>query len=209
MRLAVLTLVLIAVGACGSTSTAPDSLESCGGFGDWRTSPYVLPYAVGQSHFVDQGNCSAPGNGHRGAAKFGYDFLMPIGTSVSAARAGVVIHVVESHLDGEVAATGFDNYLLLQHADGTTGLYGHVTHDGVLVEVGEAVAQGMVIARSGNTGNTGNKPHLHFSVAPCDTVSRGTDACPTLPVNFANTEPNPDGLSAGRSYLALPFGRGP
>lgn len=87
---------------------------------------------------------------------------MPIGTSVSAARAGVVIHVVESHFDGEVAATGFDDYLLLQHADGTTGLYGHVMHDGVLVEVGEAVAQGMVIARSGNTGNTGNKPHLHF-----------------------------------------------
>jgi hypothetical protein len=66
----------------------------------------------------------------------------------------------------------------------------------------------MVIARSGNTGNTGNKPHLHFSGAPCDTVSRGTAACPTLPVSFGNTEPNPEGLSAGRSYLALPFGPG-
>ncbi|MCA1562771.1 MAG: M23 family metallopeptidase [Acidobacteria bacterium] len=101
---------------------------------------------------------------------------------------------------GEVAATGFDNYLLLQHADGTTALYGHVMHQGVLVEVGETVAQGQIVARSGNTGNTGNKPHLHFSVAACDPVSRGTAACPTLPVNFGNrAEP---GWTEGRPILS-------
>ena len=43
--------------------------EICAGFGDWQTSLYVLPYAVGSSYFVDQGNCSPPGNGHRGAQR--------------------------------------------------------------------------------------------------------------------------------------------
>src|SRR4051812_16055598 len=103
--LAILALAVLASG-CGSAPVAPDSIETCAGFGEWQLSPYVLPYGVGASYFVDQGNCSPPGNGHRGVTKFGYDFLMPIGTAVYAARAGVVTQVEESHVDGQVAATG-------------------------------------------------------------------------------------------------------
>ncbi len=86
---------------------------SCVGFPDWQTSPYVLPYAAGTSHLVDQANCSPPGNGHRGTARYGYDFLMPIGTRVTTARGGVVVLLEESHFDGEIAATGKDNYLYI------------------------------------------------------------------------------------------------
>jgi len=85
----VVLLAVLAAG-CGSSPVAPDSSETCVGFGEWQASPYVLPYAVGVSYFVDQGNCSPPGNGHRGATKFGYDFLMPIGTPIYAARGGIV-----------------------------------------------------------------------------------------------------------------------
>ena len=127
---------------------------------------------------------------------------MPIGSAIVAARAGLVVQVEESHRDGEVAPTGFDNLLVIAHEEGTTALYGHLTHEGALVERGDRVAQGAPIARSGNTGNTGNKAHLHFSVAPCDPVARGTSACPTLPVNFRNTDPNPEGLLRGRAYRA-------
>ena len=194
-------MLLAVTLACGSqTPTAPG--EDCGGFGDWRASPYVLPYPAGASYLVDQGNCAPPGNGHRGAARYGYDFLTPIGSLIVAARAGVVVQVEESHFDGEVAPTGFDNLLVIEHADGTTALYGHLTHEGALVERGDRVEQSAPIARSGNTGNTGNKAHLHFSVAPCDPVARGTSACPTLPVNFRNTEPNPEGPMSGRTYRA-------
>ena len=188
---------------CGSGPVSPDSTETCSGFAEWQASPYVLPYAVGASYFVDQGNCSPPGNGHRGATKFGYDFLMPIGTPIYAARAGLVTQVEESHFYGQVAATGFDNLIVVQHDDGTTALYGHLTHEGAAVSVGDRVSQGALVAYSGNTGNTNNKPHLHLSAASCDPWARGTANCPTLPMNFRNTDANPLGLLQGRSYTAL------
>jgi hypothetical protein len=196
--------VLTATFGCASAPTAPDTAEVCGGFGDWQSSPYVLPFQVGASFFVDQGNCSPPGNGHRGAAKYGHDFMMPIGTPLHAARGGVVVQVEESHFDGQIAATGFDNVIVIAHDDGSTALYGHLTHDGSVVAVGDRVAQGALIGYSGNTGNTDNKP-LHLSAASCDPVARGTSQCPTLPVNFRNTEPNPQGLVRGRTYGALSY----
>jgi murein DD-endopeptidase MepM/ murein hydrolase activator NlpD len=205
----VLVVALVALAgqlACGGGGTAaPDADETCTGFADWRTSAYVLPYTVGAAFRVLQGNCSASGNGHRGANRYGYDFDMPIGTAVRAAREGDVIQVEESHQDGQVAATGLDNYVVVRHADGTAALYGHLTHDGALVAVGDAVRQGHLIAQSGNTGNTGNVPHLHFSVQACDPVAGGSTGCPTLPATFRNTEANPQGLEVGRSYVALPF----
>jgi len=195
----------VLLAGCGSSPTSPDPVETCEGFGDWQGSPYVLPYAVGASYFVDQGNCSPPGNGHRGVTKFGYDFLMPIGTPVYAARAGLVTQVEESHFDGQVAATGFDNLVVIKHDDGTTTLYGHLTHDGAAVSIGDQVPQGALVGYSGNTGNTGNKPHLHLSAASCDPMALGTANCPTLPMNFRNTDPNPQGPERGRSYLARAY----
>src|SRR4029079_9284173 len=199
--LSVVLLAVLAAG-CGSSPVAPDSIETCAGFGEWQTSQYVLPYAVGASYFVDQGNCSPPGNSPRGATKFGYAFLMPMWPPVYAAREGIVTHVEESHFDGQVAATGFDNLIVIQHDDGTTTLYGHLTHDGAVVGTGERILQGALLGYSGNTGNTNNKPHLHLSAASCDPWALGTANCPTLPMNFRNTEPNPQGLERGRSYLA-------
>jgi murein DD-endopeptidase MepM/ murein hydrolase activator NlpD len=202
---AVLSTALLYSAGCGGSPVAPAAGESCGGFGDWQTSLYVLPYPPGDRYVVDQGNCSAPGNGHTGVLKFGYDFLMPIGSTITAARAGKVIQLEVSHFDGQVAASGFDNYIVIQHDDGTTGLYGHLTHDGALVALGDSVTAGMAIGRSGNTGNTANKPHLHLSVQSCDPVARGSAACPTLPINFRNTSANPSGPQVGSSYLANPF----
>jgi murein DD-endopeptidase MepM/ murein hydrolase activator NlpD len=194
----------VALFACGR-ATGPDAVETCTGFPDWRASEYVLPYTVGSAFRVIQGNCSAAGNGHRGANRYGYDFDMPIGTPVRAARDGDVIPVEESHLDGQVAATGLDNYIVVRHGDGTAALYGHLTHDGALRAPGDTVRRGDLIAASGNTGNTANVPHLHFSLHACDPVAGGSAACPTLPLTFRNTEANPQGLEAGRAYAALPY----
>ena len=201
----ILTLILVAA-SCSKSPVEPDAADVCGGFPAWQGSVYVLPYAVNTSHYLSQGNCTSSSNdgGHRGVKKFGYDFDMAIGTPIVAARGGMVLQLEESHVDGQIAFAGLDNYLVIEHPDGTTGLYGHVTHAGVAVSIGEIVEAGQVVAYSGNTGNTANNPHLHFSVQSCDPVSRGTDACPTLPVTFRNTEPNPAGLRAGRTYLALP-----
>lgn len=56
------------------------------------------------------------------------------------------------------------------------------------------------------TGNLGSlPPELHFSVQSCDPVLLGTQGCPTLPVTFRNTDPNPDGLHAGSVFRARPY----
>jgi murein DD-endopeptidase MepM/ murein hydrolase activator NlpD len=127
---------------------------------------------------------------------------MPIGSSIAAMRAGTVADVEESHLDGQVAATGFDNYLVIRHDDGSTALYGHLTHDGATVAVGDMVTRGEIVALSGNTGNTAGIPHLHVSVQDCDPVTIGTSSCPSRPLTFSNTDPNPAGLINHRTYTA-------
>src|SRR5689334_14182396 len=65
--------------------------NACGPFPDWQSSPYVLPYPIGSTYYVNQANCS--NGGHQGTFKYSYDFAMPIGTKVAAARAGVVADV--------------------------------------------------------------------------------------------------------------------
>ena len=72
---------------------------------------------------------------------------------------GVVL--IASYRDG----TGFDalrgNYLILDHGEGLTTLYGHCWE--VLAAAGDSVTEGQTIAAVGSTGmSTG--PHLHFEV---------------------------------------------
>jgi murein DD-endopeptidase MepM/ murein hydrolase activator NlpD len=206
-RSALQFLILVAVASpagCGGSPTAPDAVEACTSYPDWQTSDYVLPYAVGASFRVSQGNCSPPGDGHRGSERYAYDFDMPIGTPFVAVRAGVAVHVETSHVDGQVAATGLDNYIVIRHDDGTFGLYGHLTRDGAAIAEGSSVAPGQMIGRSGNTGNTNNFPHLHIGVHACDPVVNGSAACATQPVTFRNTAANPSGLQRDRRYESLP-----
>jgi murein DD-endopeptidase MepM/ murein hydrolase activator NlpD len=175
---------------------------SCEGFGDWQTSAYVLPYPVGQSYEVNQGNCS--GFGHSGFWLFGYDLIMPIGTVITTARAGVVQHAQDGAMDGDSNRT---NLVTVEHDDGTVALYSHLTLNGVQVTIGQPLLQGDVVGLSGNTGNTGGLPHLHFSVHPCGALPGlpGAGDCPSEPVNFSNTAANPIGLQAPFAYEALPF----
>jgi murein DD-endopeptidase MepM/ murein hydrolase activator NlpD len=198
--LTIISATVIGISGCNQRASLDNE---CGGYADWRSSLYVLPYPAGSSFEVTQGNCAAPGNGHRGMNRYAYDFGMEIGTPFVAARDGTVASVEQSNVDGNVAATGHDNYIVIMHDDGTAALYGHIIHHGVTVRVGDQVRQGDLLGRSGNTGNTGNVPHLHFSVHACNPVTGGSKDCPTVPVTFRNTEPNPKGLQAGRTYLAL------
>ncbi|MFL5467649.1 MAG: M23 family metallopeptidase, partial [Gemmatimonadaceae bacterium] len=130
------------LASCSRDSTSPNEEEICTGYGEWSTSLFVLPYPAGTSYGVIQGNCSPPGNGHRGANRYAYDFGMPVGSVITAVRAGTVVDVEESHTDGQIAASGLDNYLVIRHTDGSTALYGHITHDGASVGIGDVVAQG-------------------------------------------------------------------
>lgn len=178
----------------------PAPRERCGPYPAWDTSPYVLPYPVGTGYVVDQGNCS--GYGHSGFWKHSYDFLMPIGTVVTAARAGRVGWANDGCPDYHTECT---NLITVIHDDGTVALYSHLTPGGVEVVPGQRVEAGERIGRSGVTGNTGGLPHLHFSIHPCNQLPGlpGATYCPSLPVTFRNTLPNTNGLQPGRLYPAL------
>ncbi len=183
----------------------PNNVDTCSGYPDSNSSPYVLPFSPGESYRVSQGNCSPPGNGHRDSEKYAYDFDMPIGTPFVAVRSGVVLHVEESHQDGQVASKGFDNYIIIRHDDGTHALYAHLTHNGSDVGVGNRIALGQRIGKSGNTGNTNNYPHLHLAMHICDPVANGSEDCPTWPITFKNAGPNPNGLQRGQIYEAKDY----
>jgi murein DD-endopeptidase MepM/ murein hydrolase activator NlpD len=88
-----------------------------------------------------------------GTMHWGIDVANRIGTPIVAAADGVV---VESG-----PASGFGLWVRLQHADGTTTIYGHI--DRTLVREGQQVKAGEQIATMGNRGHS-TGPHLHFEV---------------------------------------------
>jgi len=116
----------------------------------WRGGPFRLTQgANGQySHFTPKG-------------RYAMDIAMPDGTSIVAARGGVVVKT-ENRQSGR-GNNPSGNYVRILHDDGTMGVYLHLMKGSVSVVEGQRVAAGSFIARSGNTGNS-TGPHLHFVV---------------------------------------------
>jgi murein DD-endopeptidase MepM/ murein hydrolase activator NlpD len=195
--------------SCSGTPTGPTpdpSASQCSVFADPASSAYVLPWAVGARFRVSRSfGHYTPAND--GVGLYALDFPMPIGTAVHAARAGEVVAVEERYADGD-RATYHENWVMIRHADDTIGRYIHITRGGVLVEVGDHVMQGQLIARSGDSGPSG-EPHLHFDVQTCGpNLPPAYNRLPcgmTVPVSFRNTAAHTCGLAARQSYTALPF----
>lgn len=76
------------------------------------------------------------------------------GTPIYATRAGTVIAA-------NYGTTGYGNYVIIDHGDGYTSLYGHCSS--LLVSAGQSVSKGQHIANAGDSGNV-TGPHLHFEV---------------------------------------------
>jgi len=166
-------------------------------YGDWSTSPYVLPFPVGAAYMVDLSQCSGSYHSAGQPDQFAIDFQMPIGELVTAARAGTVVFIEESGDDG-----GFPNNLVVvKHSDGSFAQYMHLTFGGALVEVGAQVKPGDDIGRSGATGLAGY-PHLHFVVTKPGDYHYPYES---IPYNFRNTEANERSLVSGHEYLAKPY----
>jgi murein DD-endopeptidase MepM/ murein hydrolase activator NlpD len=157
---------------------------------DGTAPSYVLPYAKDSSHKILQA-FNGP-YGHEGHAAFAYDFQMPIGTPVHAARSGKVVHVESRHKDATRKA-GEENVIVIRHDDGTFARYYHLTQNGVKVALGEEVTQIQMIGLSGDSGASAG-PHLHFDVTK-DCFEWG---CQTVKFEFQNVKENP--LQAGKSY---------
>ncbi len=125
-------------------SNSTGATTSTGGF------LYPLPYAVSITDAY----------GYRihplsGTYKWhnGVDFAAGSGTAIYATKSGTVTSATYNEAYG--------NMVTINHGDGYSSLYGHMTNS--IVSVGDYVTQGQTIGYVGSTGwSTG--PHLHFTI---------------------------------------------
>jgi len=160
---------------------------------------YGLPYPAGNAYLIWQGpggsfSHSEPGSLHA------IDFSMPIGSEVAAARAGVVVGIVQKNPDNREDQTPHRfsgaNEVLILHLDGTIGAYAHLTPDSAKVSFGETVRKGQVIGLSGNSGYS-RGPHLHFVV-----LGYKDRQCVSLPIRFLTADGTPVAPSEGLIFFA-------
>lgn len=113
-----------------------------------KNGRYILPVDSGffiTAHWGD-------GRGHTGIdlSRSGAE-----GAGIYAAASGTVVDVNSSNSWG----SGYGYYVKISHGSGYETLYAHCS--AVCVSAGQAVEQGQLIARVGNTGHS-TGPHLHF-----------------------------------------------
>jgi hypothetical protein len=155
---------------------------------------YRYPWQGGVSYTVGQGN-NNPSGSHNGSQAWAFDFSLPAGTQIRAAREGTVEWLQENltttYNPNQPTGPGnmpfpagslqnWGNAMRIRHAGGFTSWYFHIQSNGVLVNVGDVVTQGQVIAISDNTGRTSG-PHLHFQVQ-----ADSTDWGQSVPCTFGS-----------------------
>ncbi|HWG55596.1 MAG TPA: peptidoglycan DD-metalloendopeptidase family protein [Gaiellaceae bacterium] len=100
-----------------------------------------------------QGVLTSPFGWRWGRMHEGIDIAVGNGTPVVASASGTVI------VAGWMG--GYGNLVVVDHGNGVSTAYAHNTS--VVVGIGQTVAQGQLVAYSGNTGNS-TGPHVHFEV---------------------------------------------
>lgn len=144
---------------------------------------YRLPFPLEKPAMLSQGVNGA--FTHQGPEAYAFDFAMPAGSAVVAARDGTVVRVKDGFTKGGLE----DQYVMrgnavnVLHDDGTFSVYAHLAK-GIPVREGQVVKQGDVIAKSGNTGLTAG-PHLHFAVYRRDT----DETIMSVPIRFGVGSP--------------------
>ena len=171
----------------------------------WPASPaqslYILPFQTGRTVNVSQSYCN-PTNSHN--FLHAYDIDTEIGDTLVASRSGTVLFVRDQFADNN-ATSGEENWVWIQHADGSVMNYVHITTNGALVSVGDLVEQGQAFAISGNSGLT-HRPHVHTALYR-DATDFTRQA--SIPIAYRNAEGALDsngGLIVNQSYTALADG---
>lgn len=124
----------------GMAGSCAAGIVGSGGTGAWSI-PILSGYSFTQPFYP----------GHSGV-----DLAAPIGTAVTAADSGVVV------FSGWVNASwGYGVLVVLDHGNGWTTYYAHLSSNGV--GCGQYVARGGYVGAVGSTGNSSG-PHLHFEM---------------------------------------------
>lgn len=140
-----------------AAALAPQDPPRAAGKTDPAAHLYDFPWPAGKTYPVLAGN--GEGSTHQGEFYYSWDFLIPAGDVIVAAREGIV----ESVWDNAKEKRGLG--VMIDHGDGTHALYGHLLRGpgGILVKKGERVLKGEPIAKIGPEAG-GAPPHLHFHV---------------------------------------------
>jgi len=156
---------------------------------------YCLPFASGQQYLLTQG---PGGNTHQGYGYYAFDFNLPEGTPVHAARTGKVLKVVQNLSYSGKIGTGFQqaNHILIVHRDGTMADYAHLKKNGARVKLNQIVKTGDLIGISGNTGYSSG-PHLHFAVS-----KKFEDGFQNIPIKFNTAAGVIAKFHLGQSFVA-------
>lgn len=157
-----------------------------------HTKPgYTLPFPVNKAYQCSQGFNNSNGT-HAGM--YAVDFDMPKGSAVTAARGGVVVSVGRGRRNSWT--------VMIRHSDGTYGLYAHLTPKSQVVTLGQQVAPGDELAKSGNSGQS-TGPHLHFHVSKAD----DSDGFETIPWKFDGSAVKIDGNAPSSGLVAPQAGK--
>jgi murein DD-endopeptidase MepM/ murein hydrolase activator NlpD len=158
---------------------------------------YIFPYPHGTKCLVSQG--------YRGTFthqdSYALDFQLPEGASVCAARPGVVVKIKQ---DSDIGGPGREyskaaNHIFVLHRDGTWACYSHLKRNSVLVNMGQVVDAGDILALSGATGQVSG-PHLHFVVCK---AQWGKDSEQSLPVKFNSLDGKAVSAEEGKFYYSV------
>lgn len=121
------------------------------------TTPVAAPVARAPSDFawpVTGDIVRRFGRGGSGERNDGIKIAVPLATPVKAAADGTVAYVGDG-----IAALG--GLVIVRHGGGWTSVYGHASK--LLVQRGQAVKRGQIIALSGDTGFA-DRPEVHFEL---------------------------------------------
>ena len=123
---------------------------------------YALPYASADPKVV---LADSPGEFLPGPSRYEMFFDMPAGTTVLAARSGVVCLVADGFPEGGLDSEAMkrSNTVTVRHTDGTYAAYSHLRAGGLAVREGTVVKAGQRLALSGASGYTG-RPVLGLMV---------------------------------------------
>ncbi|MEN0001161.1 MAG: M23 family metallopeptidase [Pseudomonadota bacterium] len=131
---------------------------------------YRLPVESGRRVKISQ-SCGGLFS-HRPPREHAIDIPLPRGEEVRASRDGKVVFVKEDSSRGGPTEAFMDdgNELLVEHGDGSIGVYTHFVKDGIAVEPGDRISAGDLVGYVGSTGWSSG-PHIHFEVVYPDRAS--------------------------------------
>jgi len=166
----------------------PSSLPAAGSSPlAWPLDSIRVTQLFGDTDFSRTHPGAYNGNGHNGV-----DFAASVGTPVKAAGSGEVVNV--GNTDTVCPGASYGKWILIEHGNGLTSLYAHLSL--IKVSTGQTVGVGQIIGYSGNSGYT-TGPHLHlglFASSGVEVASLKSKVCGgtyTLPVASWSAYLNP------------------